>query len=131
MRKRHGFMKFYMILIIIALLIIFAPKGYQTLKREAAVQVMDRVVTEISELKTDQGKAIKFEEVYEKLDEKEKEKIDQLVEEYITPETIKDVTEIVKEGMNSDTKEKVMEYAKEKVSSEDVNYLMELYEKYK
>lgn len=128
MKKRvHKVIKFYLILILFVLLIIFIPKAYRQIKVKATSKIVDEVLINNSYIKDLTGKEIHFGEIYQELDQEEREKVNSLIDEYANTDTISDVTEMVRDGV---TKEEAYEYIEENVDPEDIEYLMELYQKH-
>lgn len=126
-RKRHTGLKIFLVLVLVLAAggLIFRNQIKDTVKQKAAGVVMEQVVQQAGDLNLPGD--IPVAEIYEKLDEEDKETLNEIIADHVTEETIQDVKEYVEDG----DMQGLEQYVEENLTGEDNAKLQELYEKYK
>lgn len=126
-RKRHTGLKIFLVLVLVLAAggLIFRNQIKDTVKQKAAGVVMEQVVQQAGDLNLPGD--IPVAEIYEKLDEEDKEALNEIIADHVTEETIQDVKEYVEDG----DMQGLEQYVEETLTGEDNAKLQELYEKYK
>lgn len=132
-KKKNGWKTLAIVLTVILVLGagIFFTKDYVVAKAEEKLQdalvenVLETVIQSDSEVASDAAKQAK--EIYDSMDEEDKQACRDLIDHNLTTENIKNVAGYVKNGDASGLKS----YVKSSVSEEDKETVKELYYKYK
>ena len=128
-RKRHLGLNIFLGMVLIVVLVGFVLKDQITnkVKDKAAEVVVEKLLDEKIGADTAVYGNLTASDIYDSMDEADKETVKDIVENNLSEETISQATDYLKKGDTAGLKE----YVKENLSEEEKQEVQDLYQKYK
>lgn len=125
-KKKRGKTLWAVLLIAIAIVLAVSFVAYDEVKERVVSAMMEKVF-EDQAANDPTGQAQNAQNIYNNMSDEDKETVNQLIEDKVSPETISNVSNYVK---NQD-KEGLKQYISQEFTPEEIQQIKDLYQKYK